>query len=195
MEPHRIRNTQSILLFIFTLVYAITMILSCFNEGYTGYYILPAISGVASAVFSGILLFKRDLDGDDYAQKLMLTMVLVCATFIVSSIMYMIRTSTFSSDLLTLAALVLFAICLAKNNPDERSWHVLNYIAYGFLTFLSGISMIVLLVSGGAVLSEMNQGNQYLLAGIILISCGIYYGVFLAYNIVSLIATKDQPLY
>jgi hypothetical protein len=195
MKAHSLIKARGILLFAYAVLSAVVLSIDCFDAASFAYYLFPAILGIVIAVFSGILLFKPDQDGGQYAHTLMLVMVLVCSGFIVNSVAEMlVQKDSFSVSLLIVATLILFAICLAKD-PSEHSWHVLNYVAFAFLTFLSGLLALLLLLAIGVLLANLAKDPAaYGLAAVVFFITLVYEGIFLAFSIVSLILTKDQTI-
>jgi hypothetical protein len=187
------KKAQGILLFLSTIFAAIIVILDCFTADGFSYYLLPALVAVTTAVFAGILLFGGRT-GDDYARYLMLCMVLVCAGLIVTSIATMIKNGSFSADILVIASLVLFAICLGREDSDETAWKVLNYIAFSFLTLIFAATTLIFLFGGGVLFANASGDPAFVIAGSVFVLTAIFSGCFLAFCILSLALTREHPI-
>ena len=162
----------------------------------SGLFFIPAvIVTVATAVFAKIMLFKRDLDGYDYAKKRMFALSLLCFSWLLEIIAEAIIKQRFSTDIFILGAFVLFLICFFRDNPDDTSWKVLNYIGLALLVLVSFVVAVVLLAAGGVVLSEISKGPEYAIAGSLLILGCLSYSLLFAFGIVAIINTSKQPFH
>jgi hypothetical protein len=193
-HTYALKKTQGILLFLFTILNTLCAILDCFQPGLFPYYIGPTIASFLTILFAFFLLFKKDIDGAYYARFLMVTMVAIASSLLLDGLMAIILTKSLSFSLIIPAILVLFAICLAKNNAGETSWQILNYIGFGLLALSAIASLVVLLIAGlGLVPSLASVPTTNL--GHAIFAFGIGYLVsLLGFSIVSLILTKDQPI-
>ena len=129
MSDQKKRIAESLLLFLFSLLWSAFLILDLFTA--SGLFFIPAvIVTVATAVFAGIMLFKRDLDGHDYAKKRMFALSLPCFSWLLEIIAEAIIKQRFSTDIFILGAFVLFLICFFRDNPDDTSWNVTSPFSF-----------------------------------------------------------------
>lgn len=191
IQASKQRISQSVLLFIFCVFWA-GLLLTTVIVDFFLLNLLPFSFAIGAAAFSGIMLFKKDLNGESYGRALMAALSCLMVAILLSGIFVAVNRGSFPLDLLGVGALVLFLICLIRNNTDESSWKILNYIGLSILVLQSAIDMAVAFEGASLMLTSKVAG--WIPAAIVYGVTGLAMADFLAFSIVSLVYTKDQPL-